>query len=100
MTYEIPVEVEAEEDLGIVGDDDDNQHQPIEDLAQSFDVEVDAVEVDSDEIIIPEKSSLVSSDSETSSESEEPVVIITKSKRTRKQSVMVGSVRKGKYSVN
>ena len=56
--------------------------------------------------IPPEKSpSVSSSDSETSSSSEEPPVreqyvpILSNPKRVRKQSVMVGSVQKGKYSV-
>ena len=79
----MPADVEVEEDLGIIGHEDNNQ-QPIED--QSFLVVINP------EAVVPDSAS----DSESSSDDEEPVVV--QAKRTRKPNVMIGSVAKGKYS--
>ena len=79
----IPVEVEEEENLGVNVETELSQH---EEPVQSFDVEVDGSDsVNSDDSL---------SESSDSEDTEVPVV----PKRMRKPSVMVGSVKKGKYS--
>ena len=78
----IPVEVE-EENLGVNVETELSQH---EEQVQSFDVEVDGSDsVNSDDSL---------SESSDSEDTEVPVL----PKRMRKPSVMVGSVKKGKYS--
>ena len=107
---ELPAEVETEDDLGtIVHEDNDQQPNINEDLGLAFMVEVGNVAGEvgvADETPPAKSSSVSSSDSESSSSSdEEPPVreqyvpILSNPKRVRKQNVMVGSVRKGKYSV-
>lgn len=98
---EVPVEVEVEEDLGPVviptpPVTDDNQ-QILDEAevvtGQTFDVAVDEIEDLSESSGTDDKSVEVSS-SEDSDDGSVPV----RNKRTRKQSVLVGSVKKGKYS--
>ena len=81
----IPVEVEEEENLGVNVETELSQH---EEPVQSF---ASDVEVDGSDSVNSDDSLSESSDSE---DTEVPVV----PKRMRKPSVMVGSVKKGKYS--
>jgi hypothetical protein len=102
---EIPEEVEVEDNLGPVEEvthqvvDNNNEKVVIGEeevvVGQTFDVEVDGIEDLSENSGTADESVDASS-----SEESDYNVIITTNKRTRTQNLMIGSVKKGKYSKN
>ena len=87
----VPEEVEEEENLGLVLGD--NQ---LDELNQVFDVEVRVVDAFDNEILTDSSDSEGEDDEDNDDNALDNIVV--KTTRIRKTSVMVGSIKKGKYS--
>ena len=82
----VPIEVEPEEDLGLIDEADETPAN----VAPTFDIEVTGSGDDDSDVS--------DSSADSGSDSDDEVDAPIDTKRVRKQNTMTGSVKKGKYS--
>jgi hypothetical protein len=95
----VPEEIEAEEDLGLVEEEDNDANPNLADATvtgETFEIKVGAADSGKDEHTVLSESGAEESDSE--SDEDEPLPLTLPARRVRKPSALVGSVKKGKYS--